>query len=98
MRAAVHADTSTPALDPKFTGEPPAARLSSAQNEFHMLLATSTIGLRIDSDWVCMQMSAGQKLTGRSCATALSVCERQGLVWVCPTPGAAPSQDAIPGL
>ena len=44
----------------------------------------------------CMQISAGQKLTGRTCATALPACERQGVIWVYPAPGAAPSQDAIP--
>ncbi|KAL0049294.1 hypothetical protein WJX82_010688 [Trebouxia sp. C0006] len=44
------------------------------------------------------QISAGQKLTGRTCATALSACERQGMIWVYPNPGAAPSQDSIPVL
>lgn len=43
-----------------------------------------------------MQISAGQKLTGRTCATALPACERQGVIWVYPAPGAAPSQDSIP--
>ncbi len=47
--------------------------------------------------WLCLQISAGQKLTGRTCATALSACERQGMIWVYPNPGAAPSQDSIPG-
>ncbi len=46
---------------------------------------------------LCLQISAGQKLTGRTCATALSACERQGMIWVYLNPGAAPSQDSIPG-
>ena len=44
-----------------------------------------------------VQMSSSQKLTGRTCATALSACVRQGMIWVCPTPGPAPSTDTIPG-
>ena len=46
---------------------------------------------------VIAQISAGQKLTGRTCATALSACVRQGMIWVYPSPGPAPSQDTIPG-
>ena len=45
----------------------------------------------------CVQISAGQKLTGRTCATALSACVRQGMIWVYPSPGPAPSKDTIPG-
>ena len=44
-----------------------------------------------------LQISTGQTLTGRTCATALSACVQQGMIWVCPNPGAALSQDSIPG-
>lgn len=43
------------------------------------------------------QVVGGNTVSGRTCATALPCAERQGLLWVCPTPGAALSPDAIAG-
>ncbi len=44
-----------------------------------------------------MQVIGGNTVSGRTCATALPCVERQGLLWVCPTPGAMISPDAIAG-
>jgi len=43
------------------------------------------------------QVVGGNTVSGRTCATALPCAERQGLLWVCPSPGAALSPDAIAG-
>ena len=44
-----------------------------------------------------MQVIGGNTVSGRTCATALPCVERQGLLWVCPKPGATISPDAIAG-
>ena len=43
------------------------------------------------------QVIGGNTVSGRTCATALPCVERQGLLWVCPTPGATILPDAIAG-
>ncbi|CAK0757071.1 hypothetical protein CVIRNUC_002509 [Coccomyxa viridis] len=45
------------------------------------------------------QVSHGGTISGRTCATALPCVERQGILWVYPSPGAQnPSTDTIIGL
>ena len=44
------------------------------------------------------QVSHGGTISGRTCATALPCVERQGLLWVYPSPGAQdPPTDSIVG-
>ena len=44
-----------------------------------------------------LQVIGSNTISGRTSATALPCVERQGILWVCPSPGASISPDALAG-
>ena len=43
-----------------------------------------------------MQVVSGNQALGRTCATAIPVREKQGMLWLWPRPGAEPDEGSIP--